>query len=214
MFSSVPTGPPTCSIYPVTTARSDHLSFLPFFRKTTSLSRHSGPTTDPRPLALSRLLLLPTKNTSLPRPTTHRSPTTTPPISKTSPKPSKDLHYIQLSRPLLGQTKSPLTPTRSSPTLHRASPPEPLPPPLRTAVIFFSFSLSVRPLVVFHFKYINNVGHCHPLCDLASLIEEDDISNPDFFRHTDIYCTPDDRDPRRLRYTYKPNRRLPYHVRL
>ena len=138
MSSLVPTGPPTYSIYPVTTVPSDGLlSSLPF-RKTSSLSRHHRQSASPNPLALPRFLLQPKDDISLSRPPQHRPPTTAPPVSKRDPEPPKDLHHIRQSHSLLGWAKEPLTLAGWSQTLHRTQLDASIPQPLRIPVSLMS----------------------------------------------------------------------------
>lgn len=69
-------------------------------------------------------------------------------------------------------------------------------------------------MIVFHFQVINAVGHCHPQCDFASLLQDGDITNSTFYRYRDVYRSHDDQRPRRVRYTCRPGRPLPYHFQL
>lgn len=68
-------------------------------------------------------------------------------------------------------------------------------------------------MVVIHFHIINAVGHCHPQCDFASLLQDGDITNPTFYRYRDVYCSRNDERPRRVLYTSPPGRALRYHFR-
>lgn len=70
------------------------------------------------------------------------------------------------------------------------------------------------PLVVIHFRVINGTGSCHPRCDFASLLQDDDITNPSFYRYRDVHCDRTDKPAKQVKWFFRTGSPLPYHFQL